>query len=161
MCNTINSQQHQSAADNESCCSVVVAAAAGPALALGAHIAANGSAERYVTIVQDLYRANHLPCPDMQLLLQYCALSVDDMSCMMPIDDRANDNESAIPDVVEDVQLECEPIGYVDYHEIAHEYEDPYTWFDEEKFTGLKYDFSFNSCTRYGGASSMGTNYRR
>ena len=75
MCNStlVNNQPHHQT--NDSCCSAVVAAAAGPALALGAYIAANGFTERYITIVQDLYRANHLPCPDIQLLLQYCALT--------------------------------------------------------------------------------------
>ena len=58
----MNTQQPQG---NATCCSSMMAAAAGPVLALGAHIAANGSAERYIAIVKDLYRANHLPCPDI------------------------------------------------------------------------------------------------
>ena len=69
MCNTTQETAQPHHQSNESCCSAVVAAAADPALALGLHIAANGSTERY--IIQDLYRANQLPCPDMQLLLQY------------------------------------------------------------------------------------------
>ena len=73
MCNT-NKQVNNQQQHNKTCCSTMIAAAVGPALALGAHIATNGSTERYVPIVQDLYKANKLPCPDMQLLLQYSAL---------------------------------------------------------------------------------------
>ena len=74
MCKTskqVNTQQQ----DNETCCSTMIAAAAGPTLALGEDIAANVSTERYVPIVQDLYKANMLPCPDMQLLIQYSDLN--------------------------------------------------------------------------------------
>ena len=72
ICNTskqVNNQQQE----NETCCSVMIAA--GPALALEAHIAVNGSTEGCVAIVQDLYKANNLPCPDMQLQLQYSAFN--------------------------------------------------------------------------------------
>ena len=130
----------QQAQGTESYCSSMVAAAAGPVLALGAHIAANGSAERYITIVKDLYRANHLPCPDMQLLLQYCALPqpltrLDKSSYVAPVDDMrdGHDGDYAIPDVVEDLNLEGEqPIG----HDNVNNYEEPYSWVDT-KLTGL------------------------
>ena len=62
-------------------------------------------------MAQDLYRANKLPCPDMQLLLQYCDMPVGDRSCMVPMYDRINDSDYAIPHVVEDARLECEPIA--------------------------------------------------
>ena len=98
MCNTnkhVNNQQQH----NKTCCSTMIAAAAGPALALGAHIAVNGSTEGFVAIVQDLYKANNLPCPDMQLQLQYSALndSGGDRSNVVDGANKTVDSNYAIP----------------------------------------------------------------
>ena len=65
----------------------------------GAHIAVNGSTEGFVAIVQDLYKANNLPCPDMQLQLQYSALndSGGDRSNVVDGANKTVDSNYAIP----------------------------------------------------------------
>ena len=77
----------------------MIDAAAGPTLALGEDIAANVSTERYVPIIQDLYKANNLPCPDMQLQLQYSALndSGGDRSNVVDGANKTVDSNYAIP----------------------------------------------------------------